>query len=59
MSTFRAILVILMLFFTLLCFIGIFYVLINRGTVNPGYAIIPFLCALVCSVLRELTAKKE
>ena len=35
--------------FAILTFVGIGYVLINRGTVSAGYAVVPMVMALACS----------
>lgn len=39
--------------FILLTFIGVGYVLLNKGNVNPGYAVIPSLFALIFSMLQK------
>lgn len=44
--------------FVILTFVGITYVLINRGTVSAGYAVVPMVMALACSsVYKTLKAK--
>ena len=40
---------ILSILFILLTFIGAIYVLINKGTVNAGYAVVPMVLTLACS----------
>ncbi len=42
---------VLTLVFTILTFIGAFYVLINKGQVNAGYAVIPSLFNVIFSQL--------
>lgn len=39
------------IFFVILTFIGRGYVLINKGNVNAGYAVIPMLGALIFNLL--------
>ena len=43
----KKILLILSIVFIILTFIGGGYVIVHRGTVNAGYAVIPMLFALV------------
>lgn len=35
--------------FAILTFVGAGYVLINKGTVNAGYAVIPMMISFACS----------
>ncbi len=42
--------------FVILTFVGSSYVLINKGTVSAGYAVIPMIMALACSTAYK-TAK--
>lgn len=37
---------ILAILFTILTFVGLFYVLINHGQVNAGYAVVPMIIAI-------------
>ena len=45
----KKLLLALSIMFVILTFIGAFYVLINKGTVNAGYAVVPMVIALACS----------
>lgn len=53
------------LFFTLstlfatLTFAGAIYVLINKGTVNAGYAVVPMALTLACSGIFTAVKNKE
>lgn len=44
--------------FVILTFVGITYVLINRGTVSAGYAVVPMVMALACSSAYKTPKKK-
>ena len=44
--------------FVILTFVGITYVLINRGTVSAGYAVVPMVMALTCSSAYKISKKK-
>ena len=46
----KKLLLLLSIAFIILTFIGGGYVIVNRGTVNAGYAVIPMLFALVCLI---------
>lgn len=35
--------------FVILTFVGSGYILINKGTVSAGYAVVPMVMALACS----------
>ncbi len=50
---------ILTLIFTILTFIGAGYVLINKGEVNAGFAVIPSLFCAVFSQLSIAEKKKK
>lgn len=43
----KKVLLILSIVFTILTFIGIGFVLMNKGNVNAGYAIVPMILTLV------------
>ena len=45
----KKILFLLSIVFAILTFVGAGYVLINKGTVNAGYAAIPMMISLACS----------
>lgn len=45
----KKVLQLLTIVFGLLTFAGAIYVLINHGTVNAGYAVVPMVMALACS----------
>ena len=45
----KKILLLLGIVFTILTFVGAGYVLINKGTVSAGYAVIPMVIGLACS----------
>ena len=47
---------ILTLVFVILTFIGAAYVLINKGTVNAGYAVVP---SLFCAIFSQLTISEK
>ncbi len=54
----KKLLIILSILFTVLTLVGCGYVIVNQGTVNAGYAVVPMLFAIVCSVwLRSLKKK--
>ncbi len=55
----RKLLLILSIIFTVLTFAGGGYVIVNHGTVNAGYAVIPMLFALVCLVGLKSLKKKD
>lgn len=44
----KKIFLILSILFTVLTFAGAIYVLINHGTVNAGYAVIPMALTIAC-----------
>lgn len=46
----KKILLILTIIFTILAIMGIYYVLSNNGQVNAGYAVVPSVFAIICSV---------
>lgn len=46
----KRLLSILSITFIILTFVGGGYVIVNRGAVNAGYAVIPMLFALVCLI---------
>ena len=48
-SNMKKILLVLAIVFTILTFVGAGYVLMNKGTVSAGYAVIPMVIGLVCS----------
>ena len=45
--------------FCILTFIGVVYVLINKGEVNAGYAIIPSLFSVIFSQLSIIEKNKN
>lgn len=45
----KKLLLILSIAFVILTFAGAIYILINKGTVNAGYAVVPMVLALSCS----------
>lgn len=45
--------------FVILTFVGISYVLINRGTVSAGYAVVPMMMALACSSVYKTLKPKD
>ncbi len=45
--------------FVILTFVGITYVLINRGTVSAGYAVVPMVMALACSSAYKTLKTKD
>lgn len=49
---------ILSLVFAILTFIGAGYIFINKGEVNPGYAVIPSLFSVIFSQL-SITEKNK
>ncbi len=54
----RKILFILSAVFIILTFVGSGYVLINKGTVSAGYAVVPMVMALACSSAYKTTKQK-
>lgn len=44
--------------FVILTFVGISHVLINKGTVSAGYAVVPMVMALACSSAYKTSKKK-
>ena len=44
----KKLLLIFSIVFCLLAFAGAIYVLVNHGTVNAGYAVIPMVLSLAC-----------
>lgn len=50
---------ILSILFIILTFAGAIYVLMNHGTVNAGYAVIPMILAIACSNLFKIYNDKE
>lgn len=48
---------VLMIIFSLLTFIGAGYVLVNKGEVNAGYAVIPSLFGICFSTLYRSSKK--
>lgn len=44
----KKILLVLTVIFTILTFIGAGYVLASKGTVNAGYAVIPYIWTVIC-----------
>lgn len=51
---------ILSMLFTAQTFAGAIYVLVNHGTVNAGYAVIPMASTVACySVHKPLKSKKD
>lgn len=55
----KKLLLILSIIFVILTFVGAIYVLINKGTVNAGYAVVPMVMALVCSSSYKTFKNKE
>jgi len=54
----KKILLILSVVFVILTFAGAIYVLMNKGTVSAGYAVVPMTLSLACSnVYRTLNKK--
>ena len=51
------VLIIFQILFTILTFIGAGYVLINKGQVNAGYAVIP--CVIVVIFTNFITIEKK
>ena len=45
--------------FCLLTFAGAIYVLVNHGTVNAGYAVVPMVLSLACSSGYQAIRLKE
>lgn len=50
---------ILSILFTILTFAGAVYVLINFGTVNAGYAVIPMALTIACFSVYKSHKNKE
>lgn len=46
----KKLLLALSIIFSALTFAGAAYVLISRGTVNAGFAVVPMVLALACSI---------
>lgn len=55
----KKLLLILSIIFVILTFVGAIYVLINKGTVNAGYAVVPMVMALACSNSYKAFKNKE
>ena len=55
----KKLLLILSIVFIILTFVGAIYVLINKGTVNAGYAVVPMVLALSCSSGYKLVKNKD
>ncbi len=55
----QILLLILTVLFALLCIIGAGYVLVNEGTVNAGYAVVPMSACLTCSFLPQCVSRKK
>ena len=53
------ILMIFQIVFTILTFIGAGYVLINKGQVNAGYAVIPCVIAVIFNSFIIIEKKKD
>ena len=53
------VLMIFQIVFTILTFIGAGYVLINKGQVNAGYAVIPCVIAVIFSSFITIEKKKN
>lgn len=54
----KKVLFVLSTVFVVLTFVGNSYVLINRGTVSAGYAVVPMVMALACSSAYKTVKKK-
>lgn len=50
---------VILIIFTILTFVGAAYVIINKGQVNAGYAVIPMLLGITISVFYRQELKKE
>jgi len=44
----KKVMLVLATIFTILTFVGAIYVLVNHGTVNAGYAVVPMALAIAC-----------
>ena len=53
------ILMIFQILFTILTFIGAGYVLINKGQVNAGYAVVPCVIAVIFTSFITVEKKKN
>ena len=53
------VLIIFQIIFTILTFIGAGYVLINKGQVNAGYAVIPCVIAVIFSSFINIEKMKN
>lgn len=47
-DTMKKVTLVLSIIFLILTFVGVGYVLCNRGKVNAGYAVVPMVFTLVC-----------
>lgn len=47
----KKVVLILSIMFIILTFIGVGYVLLNKGQVNAGYSVVPMVLALSCLTL--------
>ena len=54
----KKLLLILSTVFFILTFMGAIYVLINKGTVNAGYAVVPMIIAVACSSAYKTSKNK-
>lgn len=50
---------ILYIVFNVLSLVGAIYVIMNRGTVNAGYAVVPMVLSFACLNVHRLLTKKE
>jgi len=48
----------LSIIFVILTFAGAIYVLMNKGTVSAGYAVVPMVLSLACSNIYRTLSKK-
>lgn len=55
----KKLLLILSIVFVILTFAGAIYVLINKGTANAGYAVVPMVMALAYSSSYKTFKSKE
>jgi len=55
----KKIFLILSILFTVLTFAGAIYVLVNHGTVNAGYAVIPMIFTIACMGVYRSYKDKE
>lgn len=54
-----AVLMIFQILFTILTFIGAGYVLINKGQVNAGYAVVPCVISVIFTNFITIEKKKN